>query len=110
MSIPKISYRAPAVIRLGTGRGNTLVVDTVGFEAGVLNHRNGIKHSDQMQTIERIYFDEEQQYLVREYTVTDPLYLAGETSGTDMMALSRVPYSPYNCVELSGDNNIRPSQ
>jgi hypothetical protein len=95
---------------IGHWEGNTLVVDTVGFEAGVLNHRNGIKHSDQMQTIERIYFDEEQQYLVREYTVTDPLYLAGETSGTDMMALSRVPYSPYNCVELSGDNNIRPSQ
>ena len=95
---------------IGRWEENTLVVDTVGFEAGVLNHMRGIKHSDQMQVIERIYFDEEQRHLVREYTVTDPLYIVGKTQGRDMTAVSDIPYSPYNCEELSGKNNIRPSE
>ena len=93
---------------IGHWEGDTLVVDTIGFEGGVLEHRNGIKHSDQMHSIERFYFDKENNYLVREYTVTDPLYLVGETRGRDMMAVSETPYVPYNCEELSGKNNIRP--
>jgi hypothetical protein len=90
--------------------GGTLVVDTIGFEEGVLNHQSGLKHSDQMHVVERFHFDVERNYLVRDYTVTDPRYLVGEASGQDLMALSESPYTPYNCVELSGDNNIRPSE
>ena len=95
---------------IGHWEAETLVVDTVGFEAGVLNHRNGMKHSEQMHVIERFHFDVEREYLVREYTVTDPLYLSGETRGQDFMALSDEPYTAYNCVELSGANNMRPTQ
>ena len=95
---------------IGRWDGDTLVVDTIGFEEGVLSHRDGMKHSDQMHSVERFHYDNEREYLVRDYTVTDPLYLVGETSGQDLMALSDVPYSPYNCLELSGDNNIRPSE
>ncbi|MDG2167587.1 MAG: DUF6152 family protein [Opitutales bacterium] len=95
---------------IGHWEGDTLVVDTIGFEAGVLNHMRGAKHSDQMHVIERFYFDEQNQHLVREYTVSDPLYLLGETRGSDMMAISDIPYTPYNCEELSGKNNIRPSE
>jgi len=94
---------------IGHWDGDTLVVDTIGFEEGVLSHQSGLKHSDQMHTIERFRFDAEREYLVRDYTVTDPLYLVGEASGQDLMALSDTPYTPYNCLELSGDNNIRPS-
>jgi hypothetical protein len=95
---------------IGRWDGDTLVVDTIGFEEGVLSHRDGMKHSDQMHSVERFHYDAEREYVVRDYTVTDPLYLVGETSGQDLMALSDVPYSPYNCLELSGDNNIRPSE
>jgi len=94
---------------IGRWDGDTLIVDTIGFEEGVLSHRDGMKHSDQMHSVERFHYDAEREYLVRDYTVTDPLYLVGETTGQDLMALSDVPYSPYNCLELSGDNNIRPS-
>ncbi len=93
---------------IGWWENETLVVDTVGFEEGVLNHQNGMKHSDQMHSVERFYIDPETGYLNRDYTITDPLYLVGETMGRDMMAASATPYQTYNCVELSGDNNIRP--
>jgi hypothetical protein len=95
---------------IGHWDGDTLVVDTVGFEEGVLSHQSGLKHSDRMHVVERFHFDPERQYLVRDYTVTDSLYLVGESNGQDLMALSDTPYTPYNCVELSGDNNIRPSE
>ena len=86
------------------------MVDTVGFEPGVLQHMRGIKHSDQMRITERFFFDKDQGYLVREYTVSDPLFLERDTHGADMMAVSSTPYSPYECEELSGKNNIRPSE
>ncbi len=95
---------------IGRWEGDTLVVETIGFEEGVLNHRRGSRHSDQMRAVERFYYYAGQQQLVREYTVTDPLYLAGENHGKDMMAISDIPYSSYDCVELSGKNNIRPSE
>jgi len=94
---------------IGRWDGDTLVVDTIGFDEGFLSRGSGMKHSDQMLTVERFHYDAERKYLVRDYTVTDPLYLVGETSGQDLMALSNAPYSPYDCLELSGDNNIRPS-
>lgn len=92
---------------IGRWEGETLVVETVGFEPGVLNHMRGTKHSDQMRIIEHFFFDKDQGHLVREYTVSDPLFLERDTHGADMMAKSDMPYSPYNCEELSGKNNIR---
>jgi hypothetical protein len=94
---------------IGHWDGDTLVVDTIGFEEGFLSRSNGMKHSSQMHTVERFHFDAQRNYLVRDYTVTDPLYLVGEANGQDLMAMSDAPYTPYNCLELSGDNNIRPS-
>jgi hypothetical protein len=95
---------------IGRWDGDTLVVDTIGFEEGFMSRRTGMKYSDQMHSVERFHYDAERSYLVRDYTVTDPLYLVGETSGQDFMALSGKPYTPYDCVELSGDNNIRPTE
>jgi sulfur carrier protein ThiS len=92
---------------IGWFEDDVLVIDTIGFNEGVLNHQNGMKHSPQMHTVERIYFDDKKQRLIRDYSVTDPLYLKGETKGQDLMALADKPYAPYNCVELSGKNNIR---
>lgn len=95
---------------IGWFEDNVLVVDTVGFEEGVLSHQTGMRHSLQMHSVERIYFDDKKQRLIRDYSITDPLYLQGETKGQDVMALADKPYSPYNCVELSGKNNIRPTE
>ena len=94
---------------IGRWEGNTLVVHTTGFEEGILDHFSGLKHSSQMEITERFRFDSETKMLVRDYTMVDPLYLIGETVGQDMMALSAIPYTKFGCVELSGINNLRPT-
>ena len=92
---------------IGRWEGDTLVVDTIGFEQSVLNHFDGMSHSDQMHVTERFRVDADTGYLIRDYYINDPLFLVGEVHGQDLMTPSATGYSPYNCVELSGDNNIR---
>lgn len=94
---------------IGKWDGDTLVVHTKGFAEGVLNHFDGQKHSTQMEVIERFSVNPENTRLYRDYTVVDPLYLEGETKGQDVAALSEEPYSEFGCVELSGKNNVRPT-
>ncbi len=91
-----------------TNSGKTeLVVDTVGFQAGVLVPMAGILHSTQLQVVERFSLDGTGNILTRSYQVQDPLYLQSGYSGADVMLRTDEPYSPYNCVELSGKNNQR---
>ena len=92
---------------IGHWEGDTLVVDTIGFEQSVLDHFTGLSHSDQMHVTERIRVDGDTGYLIRDYYINDPLFLVGEVYGQDLMTPSPTPYTTYNCVELSGDNNIR---
>jgi hypothetical protein len=93
---------------IGHWEDGVLVVDTIGFEQGVLGHRDGTSHSDQMHLVERFSIDTDENVLIRDYTMEDPLFLAKVVNGQDVMALSGAPYEPYGCVELSGENNIRP--
>ena len=65
-------------------------------------------HSDQMHVVERFTVDPIAKTLTRTYRAEDPLYLKTPYTGTDAMKLSDEPAEPYNCVELSGKNNIRP--
>lgn len=93
---------------IGYWEGDTLVVDTTGFTAGMIEHRTGQKHSADMHIVERFRYSPEDQRLYRDYTLTDP-YLENTVVAQDVMALSGEPYTPYGCVELAGKNNIRPS-
>lgn len=92
---------------IGWWDADALVVDTIGFEQGVLAHRDGTSHSDRMHLVERFRIDADENVLIRDYTMEDPLFLATVVNGQDVMALSDAPYEPYGCVELSGDNNVR---
>ena len=92
---------------IGTWEGDTLVVDTVGLVAGVLIPINGVKFSSQAHVVERFTVDARAKTLTRAYTFEDPMYLEQPFTGRDVMAASRDPYTPYECVELSGDNNRR---
>lgn len=58
--------------------------------------------------MERFYRDLQSNELVREYELTDPEYFVGTHKGVDYMKMSSTPYEPFNCVELAGDNNVRP--
>jgi hypothetical protein len=92
----------------GKWEGDTLVVDTVALAPSVLIPMAGIMLSDQAHIVERFSLAAGGKQLVRNYVVEDPLYLKQPYSGSDVMAASTEPYTPYECVELSGDNNKRP--
>ncbi len=92
---------------IGKWDGDTLVVDTARLSAGVLIPINGVMYSDQMHIVERFTYDPAAKTLTRAYTADDPLYLKAPYKGQDFMTISDEPYVPYNCVELSGKNNIR---
>ncbi|MGI9258090.1 MAG: DUF6152 family protein [Gammaproteobacteria bacterium] len=93
---------------IGRWEDETLVVDTTGFEQGILNHFDGTAYSDQTHLVERFHVNPDETVLVRDYTLVDPLFLAEPVNGQDFQALSSSPYEPYGCVELSGENNVRP--
>jgi Family of unknown function (DUF6152) len=101
----------PSVAGHSIGRwdGDVLVVDTVGFEPGVLVPISGLKHSDQMHVTERFELSDDGQTLVRHYTVHDPAFLQGDWVRDDEMRRTNEAHVPYNCTELSGDNNRRRS-
>ena len=93
----------------GHWEGDTLVVDTVGFSPGFLAFRTAVvPHSNQMHSVEKFWFDGETEALIQSYVAEDPTFLNNAYTGQNLMQLSAVSYEPYNCVELSGDNNIRP--
>lgn len=92
---------------IGWWEGDTLVVDTTGFAAGVIFPRDDIMHSDQMHTIERFRFNPEIRELERSYSVEDPIYLAEILHDVDHQKMSAVPYEPYGCEHHSGPSQVR---
>ena len=95
---------------IGSWEDDVLVVDTIGFLPRVLIPRAALMTSDQMHVMERFAFDEDARTLTREYVVTDPLYLSEPYTGRDVSDIAAEPYRPFNCVDLSGENNRRPGQ
>ncbi|MBN1240882.1 MAG: hypothetical protein JXB36_20450 [Gammaproteobacteria bacterium] len=84
---------------IGRWEGDTLVVDTIGFAAGVLSPPT--RNSEQLHIVERFTLDPETMSLTREYTATDPVYLAEPYESYDVMYLSDVPFQPAECVDMT---------
>jgi hypothetical protein len=110
MEHPKKITPSTAGHSIGKWEGDVLVVDTVGFAPSVLIPINGTMHSGEMHVVERFSVDAAAGTLTRAYRVEDPLYLKAAYTGQDVLRVSAEPYQKYNCVELSGKNNIRPKQ
>ena len=94
---------------IGLWDGDSLVIDTIGFLPRAFIPRESVMTSEEMHVVERISFDNESSTLVRDYVVTDPLYLAEPYRGRDIADLAAAAYQPFNCVNLSGENNRRPN-
>ena len=94
---------------IGRWDGDVLVADTVGFERGILFPLNGRMHSADMQVTERFEVRDEGQTLVRSYAARDPAFLQTDWVGESVFRRTGEPYVPYDCTELSGDNNRRPA-
>jgi hypothetical protein len=84
---------------IGNWEGNVLVVDTIGFTEGVLTPPT--RSSEQMHIVERFTLDTENWSLRRDYSVTDPVYLAAPYESYDVMYLAEVPFEAQPCREMT---------
>ncbi|MES2625228.1 MAG: DUF6152 family protein [Pseudomonadota bacterium] len=84
---------------IGNWEGDTLVVDTIGFAEGVLSPPT--RSSAEMHIVERFSLDTATMALKREYSVTDPVYLAAPYASYDVMYLSDVPFEAQTCKEMT---------
>ncbi|HZF30117.1 MAG TPA: DUF6152 family protein [Gammaproteobacteria bacterium] len=84
---------------IGHWEGDALVVDTVGFAAGVLVPPT--RNSDKLHVVERLTLDPKTFALKREYTAEDPVYLAAPYKGSDVVLLSDTPFEKHPCQELT---------
>jgi hypothetical protein len=84
---------------IGHWEGDTLVVDTIGFADGVLSPPT--RNSEQLHIVERFTLDTDKMALKREYSATDPVYLAAPYESYDVMYLSDVPFEAQPCKDLT---------
>jgi hypothetical protein len=84
---------------IGRWEGDVLVVDTIGFEPGVL--APPVKHSDRLHIVERYSLDAEKWVLTREFVAEDPVYFTDQYKGTDQVLVADVPYEAHACNELA---------
>ena len=92
---------------IGRWEDDVLVVDTVGFEPGILSADGRLPHSDQMHVVERFSLDPERRALTRTWVAVDPGYFEGEYAGSDVVYVSDVPYQPIPCEDLSYRSSSR---
>jgi len=90
---------------IGRWEGEVLVVDTVGFEPGLLNFRIPIMYSEQLHVVERFSYDHERRTLSRTWVAEDPLYLQGTYVGQDEVQVSDLPYELYDCDDRAKIEN-----
>jgi Family of unknown function (DUF6152) len=105
---PKTIKPSRAGHSIGRWEGDTLVVDTVGFQPGVLNAP--VRHSDQLQVVERFTLDPAKMQLRRTYEAKDPVYLKGTYTGQDLIQPADAPYAPDQCKEQQFINYSKQQQ
>jgi hypothetical protein len=84
---------------IGRWDGDVLVVDTVGFEPGVI--APPVRHSDQLHIVERYSLDPATLELTREFVAEDPVYFTDRYEGSDVVLPADVPYVAHACDELA---------
>lgn len=90
---------SPAGHSIGHWDNDVLVVDTIGFEPGVIVPP--LRHSEQLHVVERFSLDTENMTLNRSYVATDPVYFTDEYIGSDVLLVADVPYEKHDCNELT---------
>ena len=86
---------------IGRWESDTLVVDTIGFEPGILLADGRVPHSSDLHVIERFTLSADGRALRRTFVATDPTYFDGEYRGADTVYIADVPYQPIRCDDLS---------
>lgn len=84
---------------IGRWDGDTLVIDTVGFEPGIV--AGNVPHSDRFHVVERFTLDPETLALQRDYVAEDPLYFTDRYVGSDTVLPADAPFAVDQCKELA---------
>ncbi|PWQ93444.1 DUF6152 family protein [Leucothrix arctica] len=90
---------------VGTWKDGKLEVKTKGFAEGFIaviggRSKASIPHSDQMEVAETFYIDDKGE-LVREYTMTDPVYLAKPFSHLNKSVKTTDAFESFACDDLT---------
>jgi hypothetical protein len=86
---------------IGKWEGDTLVVDTIGFEQGLLFARPPTAHGEQLRIVERFSLSDDGKTLTRDYRGEDPEYLKEPFAGQDRVVFTSAPYQRYECEDLT---------
>jgi hypothetical protein len=91
---------APTVFGHSVGwfEGQTLVIDTIGYSAGVFSPHPGILHSDALHTVERLTADSERTTLSVAWTADDPKYFKRPLSGEFLYKPSQYEVQRFGCT------------
>jgi len=84
---------------IGRWDGDTLVVDTVGFEPGSL--AGNLPHSDKLHVVERFTLNPTSLELTRGIVAEDPVYFAEKYVDTDSVLPADAPFRVEACKELA---------
>jgi hypothetical protein len=103
---PKDGPRTSLGHSIGRLEGDTLVIDTANYSAGVLNQyveqpgqpTRGLLHSSALTSVERVHVDADRQRLVVEIELSDPEFFKEPFPRTTMeFAPSSLKIEPFNC-------------
>jgi hypothetical protein len=84
---------------IGHWEGDVLVVDTIGFEPGVI--APPVRNSSELHIVERYSLDPATFTLRRDYVAEDPVYFTDQYIGSDTVLVADVPYVAHPCDELA---------
>jgi hypothetical protein len=101
---------------IGHFEGDTLVIETGNYSAGVLNQyveepgqpTRGLLHSAGLTSVERVHLDATRQRLVVDVTLKDPQFFTRDfDSSTLEFAPSDLTLEPFNCSPEGVDGTIK---
>lgn len=113
---PKGGPRTSLGHSIGHFEGDTLVIETGNYSAGVLNQyveqpgqpTRGLLHSAALTTVERVHLDAARQRLVVEFALQDPEFFTREFDRSALeFAPSDLRLEPFNCTPEGVDGPIR---
>ena len=113
---PKNAPRTSLGSSIGHFEGDTLVIETGNYSAGVLNQyvevpgqpTRGLLHSTALTTVERLHLDAVRQRLVVEFEIRDPEFFTRDFDRSTLeYAPSELKLEPFKCSPESGDGTIR---
>ena len=113
---PKNGRRTSLGHSIGHFEGETLVIETGNYAAGVLNQyvempgqpTRGLLHSAALTTTERVHLDAARQRLVVEFALRDPEYFTRDFDPSSLeYAPSDLRLEPFNCSPEGVDGTIR---